>query len=531
MAISITRDSEKAYKNAIQEARAAGQSTSKVDREKVVANMSNGLAGSKGAATGQAAVDNDTKLQTDPAFADSEKIRAQGVIDANQGKDTSIQQSYIDKINGYQPVTTEKVSGPTTEPRYNYAGEINNMYDQRQTAEMDAIRKQRETALQGYNKMETQTKDQAYDNRNQADVASMQNAQRLRESMVNAGILNSGDNITATAGLNSQRQGAIGSINRDESNILTDIGERRNMVVNNAASDESSLISKIAADRIQSQINQQNSNRQFDLQEGGLMGQYGGQRTLAGQQFDYNTSPTNPQNVGQALNNQIAELKLQNLPQEIKLGLEALQQDIKTGALNQQQAELKLKELQDPNSITNRSNELALEAARLGNVQLQKQIEQIGKVPALTDYEKQMQNLKLEAAKVELQQAQNPGSNVGFTQGQVKSYNELFDAYTRDGRDPAEGFQYLSSPEGRMAAMKYGLNEPLYEQMVGELKNRIPEEVKLNKNQVEANYYTNLDDMTEDKKKEFFKNEKSNIIGELGVSGWEKLKQDYDYYE
>jgi hypothetical protein len=184
-----------------------------------------------------------------------------------------------------QPAQT--VPAPT-QPKYDYAGEINNMFDRRQSAEMDAIRKQRETALQGYNKMETQTKNQAYDNRNQADVVNMQNAQRLREAMANSGIFKSGDNITATAGLNAQRQGAIGSINRDESNQLTDIGERRNMTINNAQSDEAALISRIAADRIQAQINQRNTDRGFSLQEGGLTGNYNGQQTLAARTADRN---------------------------------------------------------------------------------------------------------------------------------------------------------------------------------------------------------------------------------------------------
>ncbi len=57
-------------------------------------------------------------------------------------------------------------------------------------------------------------------------------------------------------------------------------------------------------------IDQWNQNRQYELQRGALTGSLGDERTLAGQQFDYSKSSSNPEVQGQILNNQARELEL-----------------------------------------------------------------------------------------------------------------------------------------------------------------------------------------------------------------------------
>jgi hypothetical protein len=54
---------------------------------------------------------------------------------------------------------------------------------------------------------------------------------------------------------------------------------------------------------------------------------------------------------------------------------------------------------------------------------------------------------------------------------------------------------------------------------------------KLTKNEVEAEYYANLDKMNEAQLKSFFANEKANIIADLGKSGYDALKEAYKIYE
>jgi hypothetical protein len=50
-------------------------------------------------------------------------------------------------------------------------------------------------------------------------------------------------------------------------------------------------------------------------------------------------------------------------------------------------------------------------------------------------------------------------------------------------------------------------------------------------NELESVYYTRLDSFTPEKLKSFFKNEKENIIADLGKKGYEDLKSSYNIYE
>lgn len=126
----------------------------------------------------------------------------------------------------------------------------------------------------------------------------------------------------------------------------------------------------------------------------------------------WDRDPNNPLNQGRILQNQISALTLQYLPEQMKLEIEGLQQDLETGKIDQQEALYRLNELADPNSISNQIQALSLEAGRLGNQKLKKEIEQIGKTPALTPYEQEMQQIRLESAKIELEQLRNkPNQN------------------------------------------------------------------------------------------------------------------------
>lgn len=149
---------------------------------------------------------------------------------------------------------------------------------------------------------------------------------------------------------------------------------------------------KLAPDRQRMLINEMTRiERDYGIAVGTLMGEFNGERTLAGQAQDWQQSPDNPSNINMSLNNKIKELEFSNLPEEIKLGLESLRQEVATGELNHQEAEIKLKELQDPNSYTNQVKALELkmaelEAANLPETQrlelqkLRKQISDIGVV-------------------------------------------------------------------------------------------------------------------------------------------------------
>lgn len=159
---------------------------------------------------------------------------------------------------------------------------------------------------------------------------------------------------------------------------------------------------KLAPDKQRMLINEMTRiERQYGLEEGQLMGTFNGQRTLAGQAQDYAQSSSNPANIGQNIQNQISQLNLNNAPEQIRLGLDALKQEVATGNLNQQEAEYKLKELTDPNSTTNQMKNLELEMARLEAANLP------------------------ETQRLELQKLRKEISNIGKTTTKVKTEAEI----------------------------------------------------------------------------------------------------------
>jgi hypothetical protein len=159
--------------------------------------------------------------------------------------------------------------------------------------------------------------------------------------------------------------------------------------------------------------------RNFGINQAGVTGNYAGQRTLAGKAQDYAQDPSNPQNAGQLLQNQIAQLKLTQLPQEMKLGLDALEQDLKTGKINQESAEYQLKQLQDPQSVLNRSKALEMqmkeleaknlpERERLEMQKLRKSIAEIGKEQPKSAYEEKLAEANMLKVEAEIERLKNP---------------------------------------------------------------------------------------------------------------------------
>jgi hypothetical protein len=149
---------------------------------------------------------------------------------------------------------------------------INQMQEQQQAAQMQALLKERDTRLQGLTGQETQARQGAYDARNQADAANIQAANRLRDAMGEQGLLASGENLSNLGALNAQRQSALGGITRDEANVMQGIAGQRALIGDQAAGDEAALIAALQGQRAQSMIDLgyrgqdiDFNNRQFDF--------------------------------------------------------------------------------------------------------------------------------------------------------------------------------------------------------------------------------------------------------------------------
>ena len=158
-------------------------------------------------------------------------------------------------------------------------------------------------------------------------------------------------------------------------------------------------------------LNQANSNsNQF------------GTQTLESKRQAYEQSKDNPANQAQIISNKIDSLKLQHLPETMKLELEQLKQQVSTGKIDVQTAEYNLNELTNPNSVTNQRNKLQLQLDQMNvsntstqnklEVQkLQKQIAQIGKVKPQSSYDSQMNQIKLDTAKIKLEKLKKDGGS------------------------------------------------------------------------------------------------------------------------
>lgn len=201
------------------------------------------------------------------------------------------------------------------------------------------------------------------------------------------------------------------------------------------------------------------------------------------QQIDYSQSPTNPNNVGQnlsnagqALTNQLSELKLGNYSEEQKKQATLYEQQVKSGQMSNEAAAYNLAQLKDPNSTKNQADKIDLqlkqldlknapEKDRLELQQLQKQIAEIGKV----HYKPQTQT-----------EIDTDVANLKILQGKVNAI----------GKTPA-----LTGAEAN--------------------------------NQYTSEVVTNVDKMTPDNRKLFFTNEKAALIAKLGKPAYDNLYNDY----
>ncbi|MFC3797896.1 hypothetical protein [Cohnella sp. GCM10012308] len=195
-----------------------------------------------------------------------------------QGMNTQQLEAYINSKNTGGTGAT----GATGSNGQGSSSLINEMYDNSLAAQLQALRKARETAQQGLNSVETTAKQSAYQNRNLADASTQQSAQRLRTIMAEQGLLASGDNVTANVALQAAGQNNLNAINQAEANTLQDVMERRATINNNAELDEQALAKEVAAARANALIQDQYHQDDMGLQVAGLTGTYNGTRTLAG---------------------------------------------------------------------------------------------------------------------------------------------------------------------------------------------------------------------------------------------------------
>ncbi|WP_243299145.1 hypothetical protein [Bacillus litorisediminis] len=204
------------------------------------------------------AVDNSNtldRMRKDKDFLNSEYQRAQQVINdrEKQGLDISAQQRYLNTIGNINQANWGGAGLSSTkqfdQEAYlkQFQDQVNNMYNQQKESQLAQLRAQRDQAVGQINQQKAQVAPQYQGMRNQTDAVNLQNVQKLREAMANAGLTSSGENVTAQVNMANQRQNSLNSLNLQEQQTIDDL-DRRIADLNNPAS-ENALIAQLEAER------------------------------------------------------------------------------------------------------------------------------------------------------------------------------------------------------------------------------------------------------------------------------------------
>jgi hypothetical protein len=135
--------------------------------------------------------------------------------------------------------------------------EVNKLYDAQKTSRLQALQAQRDSAIGKINTQKQGTRQDFYNQRNQADVVNAQNVARLREIMAANGINASGENLTTQAAANSDRQNSLNALNQQEMSQLN-MYDNQISDINNPA-EENAIISQIESERSKAILDAQNT--------------------------------------------------------------------------------------------------------------------------------------------------------------------------------------------------------------------------------------------------------------------------------
>jgi hypothetical protein len=136
-------------------------------------------------------------------------------------------------------------------------GNVNKLYDAQKNTRLQQLKAQRDAAMGKINQQKQGTKQDYYNQRNQADVVNTQNVTRLRELMAANGVNASGESLTFQAGANSDRQNSLNSLNQQEQFQMNEYANQIS-ALNNPA-EEQAIISQIESERAKALLDADNT--------------------------------------------------------------------------------------------------------------------------------------------------------------------------------------------------------------------------------------------------------------------------------
>jgi hypothetical protein len=283
------------------------------------------------------------------------------------GLDTSAQNRYIKKLQSYGSSSKSRSSRSSDNDRHfrssgrdneDIQEKIKELAEAQRRSQISQLDRAKSQALSNLNAEEQKIKPKYYEARRITRAESAEQAKNWGEYLAQRGLTSSGVSGQGELSRMNRLQGNIGELNNQETNAFADIAKRRSDVENAYLNDVNSVNAGIDAQTLQSTINQMNLNRQYNLsldqynsnkafQEAGLTGNYNGQQTLQGRQVD-------AQLESQKLNNAIAKIQLEKLPQKLEQEIEVVKQQLARGDIDNQKAKYQLDQLLDPDSIYNK---------------------------------------------------------------------------------------------------------------------------------------------------------------------------------
>jgi hypothetical protein len=206
-------------------------------------------------------------------YAKQVETRYISQIGNNLKSNTGVGTPQVDEYNRLAQkwnVNTNQQSAPTTAPTpapqqpafdqnaflQGMNGQIGSMYDAQQQSRLAELKASQDKATGQLNQQKAELAPQYQGERNQSDVVSAQNVQRLRELMASQGLGASGENVTAQTAQNNQRQDSLNSLNLQEQQANNDINRQMNDV--NDPAQAQAIMSQIAQQRSQALLDAYN---------------------------------------------------------------------------------------------------------------------------------------------------------------------------------------------------------------------------------------------------------------------------------
>ncbi|WP_394139543.1 hypothetical protein [Cytobacillus oceanisediminis] len=131
-----------------------------------------------------------------------------------------------------------------------FQDQINEMYNKQRESQLAQLRSSRDKAVGDINQQKAEAAPKYQQMRNQTDAVNMQNVQRLREVMANAGLTATGENVSANAAMNNERVNSLNQLNLQEQETMNDYNRRITDLMN--PDNENALMAQLEAERARS---------------------------------------------------------------------------------------------------------------------------------------------------------------------------------------------------------------------------------------------------------------------------------------